>query len=182
MTFQQAYIAKIARPCQKACAGTGLFPSVMIAQAALESGYGQSELSSKYNNHFGIKADKSWNGPSVTLNTPEFINGVYKMLKGNFRVYSRPSDSFKDRIKFLKENPRYAKYGVFTAKTPQQQTQALENAGYATSPQYNETLDSIIAKYNLQQYDRKPAMAGINLWVGIILILIAIANYKKLLK
>lgn len=180
MTQQEQFINRISKPCQQACAGTGLFPSVMIAQACLESGYGKSLLSSKYNNLFGIKSSPDWKGKTVVMNTREFLNNVYVYLKGTFRVYASPLQSIKDRVAFIKQNPRYTKFGVFSAKTPQQQTQALEDAGYATSKKYNETLDAIIAKYSLQRFDVAPAMAGMNKWLAIVIILIVLFNFNKI--
>ncbi len=133
--------------------GTGLFPSVMMAQAILESSDGNSELAKKYNNHFGIKADSSWRGDVINMNTGEYLQGQYVTIKDGFRVYENPKDSFDDRVTFLQENPRYEKAGVFSASTPKEQIQALQNAGYSTSPNYASTLLSIMTKYNLFSLD-----------------------------
>lgn len=183
MTAQEQYIKSISAASVKACKGTGLFPSVMIAQAIFESGWGKSQLATKYNNHFGIKADKSWTGPKVNLTTMEFINGKFVSLIGAFRSYSNPAQSFADRIKFLKENPRYTKAGVFTAKTPEEQAQALQTAGYGTDPNYAKKIIDTINKYNLKQYDKQAAQrAGTGVILGIVLVLVVIFNYKKIMK
>ena len=133
--------------------GTGLFPSVLLAQAALESGWGQSILANKFNNLFGIKADKSWKGETVILPTREVLNGKTVTIEQPFRVYSNASDSFSDRNKFLKKNPRYTKAGVFEAKTPESQAIALQTAGYATDPGYAAAIIKIINTYDLKRFD-----------------------------
>lgn len=140
--------------------GTGIFPSVKMAQAILESSTAQgvaggSILARKYNNYFGIKADSSWKGKSVNLNTGEVFNGNHVVINDSFRVYSAPVDSFKDHTSFLEENQRYTNAGVFSAETPEDQARALKRAGYATDPDYAETLISLIRNYNLNELDKK---------------------------
>jgi mannosyl-glycoprotein endo-beta-N-acetylglucosaminidase/stage II sporulation protein P len=142
-----------------ACAGTGLFPSVMMAQGILESGNGKSQLAAVYNNHFGIKCQCKacpcfLFRQFVALPTKEEVNGKTISIVDNFRSYKNTYDSFVDRINFLKENPRYRKQGVFEAKSPQEQTQALQNAGYATTKIYAKQLNDLIANYNLQSIDK----------------------------
>ncbi|RFZ84766.1 hypothetical protein DYU05_03940 [Mucilaginibacter terrenus] len=147
------YIKSIAADAVEAAAGTNLFPSVMIAQAALESGNGVSVLAKKYNNHFGIKASAGWTGAIAYLPTTEYIRNVATKVKGAFRSYSSLIDGFVDRINFLKKNSRYTKAGVFTAASPEAQAKALQAAGYATDPQYATKIVGIINSYNLKQYD-----------------------------
>ncbi|MBD1364376.1 glucosaminidase domain-containing protein [Mucilaginibacter sp. ZT4R22] len=147
------YIKQIATEAARAAAGTNLFASVMIAQAALESGNGASVLAKKYNNHFGIKASTGWMGGIAAMPTTEYIKGVAKKVVASFRAYSSLLDGFADRINFLKKKPRYAKAGVFAAPTPEAQAKALQAAGYATDPLYSQKIISIINTYNLKQYD-----------------------------
>lgn len=155
MTSRQIFIQKVAAPAQQACKGTGLFPSLMIAQAILESGEGKSGLSASYNNYFGIKAGGGWTGKTVTLPTREVLNGKSVTVQAAFRAYNSLLDGFKDRCKFLRDNPRYAKAGVFTAATPEAQAEAFQKAGYATDPQYAKLLCQIInGSGNLKQYDK----------------------------
>jgi len=153
MTERQEYIKTFSDVAIKAAKGTGLFPSLFLAQAILESANGKSLLASKYNNHFGIKASKGWTGKVIGINTREVINGQDVYVKANFRWYDNPLDSFSDRAKFLLQNPRYKNAGVFTAKTPEQQAEALQKAGYATDPNYAKLLSVIIGKYNLKLLD-----------------------------
>ena len=133
-----------------------ILPSITIAQAILESSWGESDLAKIYNNLFGIKADSSWKGESILLETFEFYD---TKIEDKFRVYSDKNQSIKDHSKFLVDNPRYRKYGVFDAKTYIEQATALEYAGYSTAEDYNgqkryaKSLIEIIRQYNLQLID-----------------------------
>ena len=153
MSTRLDYIKQFTDATISAAKGTGLFPSLFMAQAILESGNGQSTLAKKYNNHFGIKATRAWKGKVIDMKTREVYNGNEVYIKDGFRWYNNPESSFKDRVRFLKRNPRYAKNGVFTAKTPEEQADALQRAGYATAPNYASTLKWIINKYNLKSLD-----------------------------
>jgi flagellum-specific peptidoglycan hydrolase FlgJ len=188
MTREQ-YIEKITPLVQRVTKDTGLFPSVMIAQAILESSdsngnVGGSILASKYNNHFGIKAGSNWKGKTVNFKTGEYTpSGQAYSIVDAFRAYDTIEEGFKDRIKFLQQNPRYAKTGVFTAKTPEEQSAALKKAGYATAPEYASTLNNLLKKYSLATYDyikKNKYQVGI----GVVLLGTAIfLTYKyKLLK
>lgn len=166
MTRQQ-FIDKYSDAIKSAVKGTGLFPSVMMAQAILESSNGNSSLSKKYNNFFGIKADSSWSGDKVNLPTREVGNGKQSyMINGKstvipsgqsamvdawFRVYKSPTDGFKDRVKFLQSFSRYK--NLFTATSPSVQDQMLLSDGYATDPDYANLLTSLIKSNNLTTLD-----------------------------
>lgn len=133
-----------------------ILPSITIAQAILESSWGESDLAQIYNNLFGIKADSSWKGEYVTLETFEFYD---IKIEDKFRVYSNKNQSIKDHAKFLVDNQRYKKYGVFEAKTYIEQAYALQNAGYSTAEdnsgqkRYAKDLIELIRQYNLQLID-----------------------------
>ena len=133
-----------------------ILPSITIAQAILESSWGESDLAKIYNNLFGIKADSSWKGEIILLETFEFYD---TKIEDKFRVYSDKNESIKDHSKFLVENPRYTKYGVFDAKTYIEQAKALEYAGYSTAEDHNgqkryaKNLIELIRQYNLQLID-----------------------------
>ena len=133
-----------------------ILPSITIAQAILESSWGESDLAQIYNNLFGIKADSSWKGESVLLETFEFYD---TKIEDKFRVYSNKNQSIKDHAKFLVDNQRYKKYGVFEAKTYIEQAYALQNAGYSTAEdnsgqkRYAKDLIELIRQYNLQLID-----------------------------
>jgi flagellum-specific peptidoglycan hydrolase FlgJ len=124
--------------------GSGIFIETLLGQSILETSSGKSQLSSKYNNYFGIKADSSWKGPSINLKTGEVFNGKSVTINSNFRVYPSFLASAQDYIKFLKTNPRYTKAGVFKAKNYTEQIQAIKNAGYATGTNYVSSVVGII--------------------------------------
>lgn len=135
-----------------------ILPSITIAQAILESNWGNSNLTKEANNLFGIKADYFWEGEYVTFETKEFHN---KMIKDKFRKYDSLEDSIKDHSDFLVKNQRYKEGGVFDAKTYKEQAKALENSGYSTAEDefgnktYAKMLEQIIRQYNLQIIDSK---------------------------
>lgn len=153
------FLAEYAQAFVIACQDSALFPSVKLAQAALETGWGKSVVG---NNMFGIKAaggtSPYWHGATVTAGTSEYENGAYIGTNSRFRKYATVSDSIRDHTWFLEHNSRYANAGVFTATTPEEQARALQKAGYATDPSYANKLISIINSYNLKQYDKKKSL------------------------
>ncbi|MEI6062308.1 MAG: glucosaminidase domain-containing protein [Bacteroidota bacterium] len=156
MSKQTDFIAKFENAVILACAGSKIFPSVKMAQACLETGYGDHIF---YNNMFGIKASGAtspyWNGNSKVSATQEVINGTEGTYNLAFRQYTTMADSIRDHTYFLQTNKRYTTNGVFAAITPEAQCDALQKAGYATDPNYASTLKSIITNYNLKRLDQK---------------------------
>lgn len=148
------YLKKYANLFVIACEGSHLFPSVKIAQAALETGWGGHIVG---NNLYGIKATGShtpyWNGQYVSAGTSEYQGGSYNQQNANFRAYSSMTDSIMDHNYLIESQSRYQP--VRDAKTPEEQARALQDAGYATGPSYANKLISIINSYNLKQYDQK---------------------------
>jgi flagellum-specific peptidoglycan hydrolase FlgJ len=139
------FISKYGNFAKAASVNSGLSPVLILAQAYLESGRGESLLSKKYNNFFGIKADKSWNGKRVLITTREQDKqGKDFFIKAEFRVYPSPADSFSDHIKFLKVNPRYRKAGLFSFPNDfNKQADTLQAAGYATDINYSKVLKAV---------------------------------------
>lgn len=138
-----------------------IYPSVTLAQAILESGWGKSGLTKKGNNLFGIKSSSAWKGESINMRTAEYTKSNAKYyINANFRKYPTLADSIIDHAKFLNENSRYANHGVFVAKNSSQQAFALQRAGYATSPIYAVQLISLIKRYDLDRYDTNEYMAS----------------------
>ncbi len=146
MTYTRTtWIAHIGPKAKAVCKGTPFFASVMIAQSVLESGNGNSKLTKLGNNLFGIKALGGWKGSTLDMKTGEAVKGVCCVLeRGDFRAYDSIEDSMRDRNKFLIDNPRYKRAGVLDAKTPEEQCDALQKAGYATDPRYAQKLKDII--------------------------------------
>ena len=120
--------------------GTGLHPEVVMAQMAVESGWGGSGLTTKHNNFFGIKSHGKSGG--VEMNTQEERGGKRVNQKSDFRTYNTPEESVKDYVNFIQTNPRYKK--VLAAKTPEEQADALGKSGYSTSSNYGNSLKSTI--------------------------------------
>lgn len=138
----------------------GILPSVTISQAILESNWGKSELSAKYNNYFGIKANSAWKGKIVNFSTKENYNDT---IKANFRAYDSMDESVNDFGNFLNVNGRYRKNGLFDGKNYIEQTQALEDAGYSTKKNedgeaiYADLLKVLIRDNNLMIIDNEAA-------------------------
>jgi flagellar protein FlgJ len=139
-------LAQAAQDCQRK---TGIPASITLAQAALESSWGARALG---NNLFGIKADKSWSGPTVSFKTTEHLSGRNVKLIDRFRAYDSWLASMVDHAQFLLKNPRYA--ACFKETTGAGWARELQAAGYATDPDYAKKLQSIIRDNNLAFYDR----------------------------
>ena len=118
----------------------GCTPEAIVAQAALETGWGRSAIGC---NIFGIKADASWHGPKRLVTTREVIDGQVVILRAWFRDYPTYADSIADHFAFLKANTRYA--SVFNAGSDQAYFEALQADGYATDPNYAHSLMDMLA-------------------------------------
>ncbi|MCF6167120.1 glucosaminidase domain-containing protein [Lutibacter sp.] len=119
--------------------------SITLAQGILESSSGNSLLTKKSNNHFGIKCHKGWKGKKVYHDDDE---------KGEcFRVYKHPNNSFKDHSKFLATRNRYAKLFKLRKGDYVKWAKGLSEAGYATDRRYPAKLIALIEKYDLHKYD-----------------------------
>ena len=129
----------------------GILASLTAAQALIESNKGNSGLTQKANNLFGIKANKAWKGDYVTMPTKEWVNGQYVTVNAKFRKYSSWEASINDHSKFLKDNKRYANLiGVTDYKLA---CKLIKDDGYATSPTYTKTLTDTIERYKLYEWD-----------------------------
>ena len=129
-----------------------VLPSVCIAQAALETGWGTSYLMTKANAFFGIKAGKSWKGKVFNTRTKECYDGRNLVsVVGCFRAYDNLADSVADYYDLICGNSRYA--GAVNNADYKAAVTAIKNGGYATDPNYITNVCAIIKKYNLTQYD-----------------------------
>lgn len=129
--------------------------SIIMAQAILESNFGQSELGAKYHNLFGVKAAP--NEPSVSLETKEYTNGEWQTIYAHFKVYKSWEESLTDHTKLMVNGTTWNanQYNaVVNAKTYQEAAQALQSAGYATDPAYAQKLIRVIQMYHLDRYDQ----------------------------
>ncbi|WP_288958788.1 LysM peptidoglycan-binding domain-containing protein [uncultured Leuconostoc sp.] len=151
---QAAWLRTAVVDAQAATAGTGVLASVTVAQAILESGWGQSALASApYHNLFGIKKGFGWTGAVVNMNTSEFENGKWVTVVAPFRAYGSQMASFQDHTNFLLANSRYAANGVTNAPNYIAMATGLQAAGYATAPTYASALINLVERYNLQSLD-----------------------------
>jgi len=142
----EAFVSRLLPAAQRASEASGVPAQLIMAQAALESGWGKREIrkedgSSSFN-VFGIKADKSWKGPVAESATTEYLNGVPQKTRAAFRAYGSYDEAFADYAKFLAANPRYS--GVVATRDPAEAAHGLQRAGYATDPEYGGKLVRIM--------------------------------------
>jgi len=132
----------------------GLDPAVLVAQAALETGWGKHLMPNAEGkpsfNFFGIKADPSWAGDQVSIKTLEFDQGVAKQTRANFRSYHSIGEAFDDYVNFLQQNPRYED-ALRKAGNGDAYARALQEAGYATDPRYANKISDIYHGDTMQQ-------------------------------
>lgn len=137
----------------------GVPTSVSIAQAILESGWGESKLTKEANSFFGIKCRSTTspyqNGCYSVTTTEYTAEGVKYTITAKFRKYDSPADSFTDHGHFLKVNSRYANAFNYT-NNPDRFAYEIHKAGYATDPAYTSSLISLMRRYDLYQYDITP--------------------------
>ncbi|HYE33911.1 flagellar assembly peptidoglycan hydrolase FlgJ [Methylocaldum sp.] len=135
---------------QEAAAELGVDPKLLLAQAALETGWGKTMAARGNDGHshnlFGIKADRHWTGQHVTARTLEYADGIAVRDRAAFRAYNDYAESFRDYVNFLKTNPRYAAALEHT-DNPRQFMASLQKAGYATDPNYARKVLSIYEEH-----------------------------------
>ena len=145
----QNFIESVAQGAINGWTKYGVLPSVTVAQAILESGWGQSALSTQAHNLFGIKG--SYNGQYVTMQTREVYNGQSYYIYDNFRKYANNSESVEDHGNFLYSNSRYA--NLLGDQSYASVARKLQSDGYATDPSYASSLIKLVEMYNLTQLD-----------------------------
>lgn len=151
---QQRFIEDIAKHVQKYARAYGiLVHSPIIAQAILESGWGESKLAAKYHNYFGLKCGSKWTGKSVNLTTQEeYLPGTLTTIKDNFRVYDSMEEGVKGYFEFI-QLQRYQNLRGIT--DPKEYLQTIKNDEYATSSTYVEDNYRLITQYELTEYDKE---------------------------
>ena len=155
---RETFIETLAPAAQKAYRDYGVLPSVSLAQAILESNWGESLLASKYYNLYGVKATTSQ--PNVVLETAEFVNETWITINGRFRVYDSWADSVEAHAQLLAYGVDWDPtlyHKVLGARNYKQAAQALQDAGYATDPTYAQKLIQMIEEHQLYQYDKLPS-------------------------
>ena len=148
----QSFLNTIGPVAQQVAQENGIYASVMIAQAALESGWGNSALSTQGHNLFGVK----WNGTGnyVTMPTQEYYGGQWHTINAKFQSYNSYYDSLTGYAQLIKNN--FPNSTRANAATPQIAAANLKNGvygSYATDPNYANSLDRMISDYELTRYD-----------------------------
>ncbi len=141
----ESFIQQVYAMAKQAAEKLGVQPEALIAQAGLETGWGKKITSFGDKNSFNlfnIKADKRWQGDSVTVQTLEVRQGIPTKEYAAFRAYESPKQSFDDYVEFITNSPRYEK--ARQASDSESYIRALEEAGYATDPQYSEKIIRIL--------------------------------------
>ncbi len=141
------FIEQLLPLAEKAAEVLGVNPNLLLAQAALETGWGKyitrdagSGQSSR--NLFNIKADRRWQGEAAQVQTLEYRGGVPEKEQARFRAYDSYADSFNDYVDFLQGNPRYQQ-ALENGADPARFVRELHNAGYATDPEYAAKIERI---------------------------------------
>lgn len=133
--------------------GNPLFSSVVISQAACETGWGESSIMMRANAIFGIKATSDWQGKVYNSRTKECYDGVsYTDITACFRAYDSLEQSVSDYFDLILGLSRYK--GAINCSSPLECIQAIKDGGYATSPTYVSTIMSIISANDLTRFDR----------------------------
>lgn len=144
----QHFIRQLMKPAMAVAQQIGLDHHLIIAQAALESGWGKGEIKSesgqRSHNLFGVKASPDWAGKTTEITTTEFVNGIATKTRAHFRVYDSYADALKDYSHLITDNPRYR--AVTSATNGEQAAQALQRSGYATDPHYASKLITIMQR------------------------------------
>ena len=155
----EEFVARIWPQAVKAAAALGVPAKTLVAQAALETGWGRKTVrgagGEEAHNLFGIKATGNWRGGRVTATTTEYAGGATRREAAGFRAYGSPDESFADYVGLLKGNPRYAD-ALNSGGDGTRFAQALQQAGYATDPQYAAKLSAIAEGPTLRR-----ALAGL---------------------
>jgi flagellar protein FlgJ len=157
---KQQFIEKVLPQARAAAEKLGVDPRAIVAQAALETGWGRSQPVDGVpsNNLFGIKA-ANWSGDSVIAQTTEFHGGVAGTETAQFRAYGSVGEGMNDYVAFLRDNPRYSA-ALGTGSDVHAFAAALQRGGYATDPDYAQKLVAVTAQVS-EQLDRQTIAASL---------------------
>lgn len=150
MDYKQKFINQILPAALEGYKEYNILPSLTLAQAVLESGWGKNHIE---NNLFGFKANKSWKGKVAVRKTKEWNGKKYVIIEARFKAYDSFQDSIRDHNKLLGTASRYA--SVRVSKDYKEACRAVWRAGYATDTKYPEKLIRIIEENDFMQYDKQ---------------------------
>lgn len=158
----QRFVAAVLPHADRAAATLGVDPILLIAQTALETGWGKglavdeggrilpAQAANAGQHYFGIKADSRWQGPVVHAQTLEYVAGVPERQRASFRGYTSPAEAFDDYAQFIQSSPRYAD-ALKHAAEPRRYAEGLQQAGYATDPGYANKLMRLFDSDSLRE-------------------------------
>lgn len=148
------FVERMRPAAERAAEKLGVSPDVLISQSALETGWGKAIIQDPNGNNshnmFGIKADSRWQGERIAVPTIEYDNGVARKEIHLFRAYGSYEESFNDYANFIQSNPRYEN-ALSVVAIPQQYLAGLQQAGYATDPEYALKISKIMESNAIQQ-------------------------------
>ena len=162
-----AFIAQIGPIVQKYAALYGYrFPSAIIAQACIESGYGTSSLAYRWHNYFGIKWWRNCGRSAVNLSTKEeYTPGVLTSITAGFAVGKDMEDGVKMYFEFIQRNSRYN--NLKSATTSKNYIELIRADGYATSSTYVTTVWNVVCTQNLGRFDKQAAPTPVS-YAGVV--------------
>lgn len=140
------FVNSVWRAAERTAEKLGVSAKALVAQAALETGWGRHVIqkgdgASSFN-LFGIKSHRDWDGEAVKVPTLEFRDGVARKELASFRAYGSLEESFEDYARFLQSHPRYQR--ALQAEDPEAFVRELQEAGYATDPEYADKITRIM--------------------------------------
>ncbi|MCE2595603.1 flagellar assembly peptidoglycan hydrolase FlgJ [Motilimonas cestriensis] len=145
----ESFVQSLLPFAKKAAQALGVSPTILVAQAALETGWGKKVIQTMNNdssfNLFNIKADRRWEGSHTNKDTLEYYDGIAVKERAKFRVYQDFEQSFSDYVQFLQQNPRY-QHALKTTDDPERFMRQLQKAGYATDPRYADKVMSVLKR------------------------------------
>lgn len=144
----EAFVATLRPHAERAAEALGVDADVLIAQAALETGWGRHVIRAADGrstfNLFGIKASRGWQGPRASVPTLEFVGGLPERRRESFRVYGSIAESFDDYVALVRGSARYRE--AVAAETPEAYVRALAAGGYSTDPAYADKVLAILER------------------------------------
>jgi peptidoglycan hydrolase FlgJ len=146
LSSREEFVRALAPHAEAAGKRLGVDPNLLLAQAALETGWGKHMIRANGDNSynlFGIKAGSSWTGEKMKVSTTEYVDGVARKEKAPFRAYDSYAHSFNDYVDFLQSRSRYAP-ALRNAEDPAAYIRSLQKAGYATDPKYADKVLNIM--------------------------------------
>jgi flagellar protein FlgJ len=157
----KAFLESLFPAVQKVAEQIGLDPKAMLAQAAVETGWGKYMIHSgngqNTHNLFGIKADRNWTGNKAVVDSIEFDQGVATTSKSPFRAYDNVADALQDYVNFVQQSPRYEN-ALKKSGQPLQYFNELQQAGYATDPHYADKIMSVLNSELLTTFEPQSSL------------------------